>query len=463
MNMVTMGTDQTRPERILIVDDEPEMLKVLSRFLSRKGYRVYTSESGRTASRVIEETALDLVISDLAMDDINGMELLKMVRVQDAKLPFVMMTGVGNIESAVEAIKLGAYHYISKPFKLQEVEVIIQSAIDHGKINRTLDDYPFSSDDDFIKDMICGTSKRMMDLLKQVKKISDSDASILLQGETGTGKSLLAKIIHENSSRRNKPFLTIDCGALTDTLLESELFGHVKGAFTGAISSKKGLLEEAQDGTVFLDEISEIRLPTQVKLLRVIQEREIKPVGGNQSSQINVRFISATSLDLNESVKKGTFREELYYRLAVIPLYIPSLRERKEDLPLLVNYFLNRFCKIYHKKITQLDPNVMQAFHSFEWKGNIRELANVIERAVLLADNHEITTVCLNNNLLGLSMDQETDCLKALSLKQVVEEAERTAIVNSLKSTHNNRSQAARILGISRRALYDKIDAYGLK
>jgi DNA-binding NtrC family response regulator len=450
-------------EKILVVEDEAEMRQVLSRHLTRLGYQVQAAGSGEEGWKAIEETEFDLVLSDMAMDDLSGLELLERVRATDATLPFIIVTGVGTIETAVEAIKLGAFHYITKPFKQRDVEILVRRALEYGKLNRKLDTLRLHEEGEESPRMVVGSSKSMHDLLRTVEKISDSQASVLIQGESGTGKELLARIIHRASSRREKPFVPIDCGALTETLLESELFGHVKGAFTGAIRAKRGLLEEAQGGTVFLDEISDIKLSTQVKLLRAIQEREIKPVGGNQTIQIDVRFMSATNRDLRTAIDEATFREDLYYRLAVVPLRLPPLRDRSEDIPLLIDHFLSRFCKVYKKKISSIKPEALQILYDSPWKGNIRELANILERAVLLAEGETLTLDCLNIDYqprreTGGAMDGPP-----LSLRQVVEEAEKNAIVKALKAADNNRSMAARLLGISRRAFYDKIAQYGLE
>jgi DNA-binding NtrC family response regulator len=448
-------------EKILIVDDEIEMLQALSRILSRKGYDIVTASGGDEACRALEETVFDLVISDMAMEGMNGLELLKVVRTTDSTTPFIIITGVGTIESAVEAIQLGAFHYITKPFKNHDIEILTQRAIEYGKLNRRLMNVNLSDEREDLPRMLIGASRSMHELMKRVEKISDSMASVLIMGETGTGKSFLAEKIHKKSSKKDKPFQTIDCAALTETLLESELFGHVKGAFTGAIHAKRGLLEEAQGGTVFLDEICEIRPATQVKLLRAVQDGLIKPVGGNQTIKIDVRFISASSKDLQKGVASGEFREELYYRLAVVPLSLPPLRERREDIPLLIDYFLGRFCRKYNKKINQINANVLEMLINAPWKGNIRELANIIERSVLLSENETITTDCLLNSSEVYSM-KSAGKNKVLPLRQVVEEAEKRAIISACKASNNNRSEAARILGISRRALYDKIAAYNI-
>jgi DNA-binding NtrC family response regulator len=449
-------------EHILIIDDEPEMLSVLGKLLTSKGYRVQQAESGEQAWKAIEETMFDLIISDMALPDISGLEILERVRATDSTLPFIIVTGVGTIESAVQAIQLGAFHYIIKPYKRRDIEILTQRALEFGKLHRKLDNIrPLDGEAPSLS-MMTGSSKLLMDLLRRVEKVSDSEASVLIQGETGTGKSLLARKIHENSSRRDKPFLTIDCGALTETLLESELFGHVKGAFSGAICAKRGLLEEAQGGTIFLDEIGEISLPTQVKLLRAIQEKIIKAVGGNKDIPIAVRFISATSKDLRDEIIHGRFREELYYRLNVIPLQLPPLRERLDDLLPLIDHFLEKFCKLYKKRITQIRPEVLQAFHCHPWKGNIRELANILERGVLLAENESLTMDCVFLDNLRRETSREERDEGPKSLRETVEEAETRAIVLALKVCNNNRSRAAEMLKISRRALYDKIELYNI-
>ena len=446
------------PEKILVVEDEEDMSQFLSRFLIRKGYKVDCANTGRDAWAALDETVYDLVISDLDIDEISGLDLLEKTRSTDYTLPFIIITGVGTIETAVKAIQQGAFHYLTKPFKLQEIEILARRALEYGGLHRKLTTMRVQEDEnDPFSPMVMGTSKSITDIFRRVEKIADSAASVLIMGETGTGKSMLAKYIHFQSSIKDKPFFTIDCGALTETLLESELFGHVKGAFTGATRAKRGLLEEAQGGTIFLDEICEIPLQTQPKLLRAIQEREVKPVGGNKSVEIDVRFISATSRDVKQMVEQGLFREELFYRLAVMPLHLPPLRERTEDLQLLIDHFLEKFSKMYKRQIKQVKADYMQALYNFNWKGNIRELANVMERSVLLADNGVVTYDCLCQECAIMPHPNST---AVLPLKQVLEEAEKKAIVAGMKAANENRSEAARLLGISRRALYDKLAQY---
>jgi DNA-binding NtrC family response regulator len=448
------------PDRILVVEDEAEMRNILAKTLSRSGYRVSAVGTGEEAWKAIEETMFDLVISDMALENMNGLELLERVRATDAALPFIIVTGVGTIETAVQAIKLGAFHYITKPFKARDMEILVKRALEYGVLHRKLDSLVGLHEEKGDKsEMVVGSSKSMRDLMRKVEKVSDSQASVLIQGESGTGKELLARFLHRNSSRRDSQFLPIDCSALSETLLESELFGHVKGAFTGAIRAKRGLLEEAQGGTVFLDEIGDIRTSTQVKLLRAIQEREIKPVGGNETISIDVRFISATNRDLKTEIERGLFREDLYYRLAVVPLYLPPLRDRRDDIPLLVHHLLDKLCRFYKKRITEVKPAVMEMMYTLPWKGNIRELANILERGVLLAENETLTLDCLSIDFPRIESHRNADA-SVFSLKRVVEEAEKNAILQALRASNNNRSMAARLLGISRRAFYDKMTQY---
>lgn len=449
------------PEKILIVDDEQDLLDILKRSLGRQGYVVHTATSVQEAWSALSETMYDLVISDLAMEPAGGLELLKQVRGMDNLLPVIIMTGAGSIASAVEAIKLGAYHYITKPFPTQDLLLLARRATEYGQLHRKLESYNSRERENDIPAMVIGNNALIQQMMAVVEKVSDSDASILIQGETGTGKSLFARRIHKASSRAGKPFYTIDCGALSEHLLESELFGHVKGAFTGAIRAKRGLLEEAQGGTIFLDEIGELTPATQVKLLRAIQEKEIKPVGGNTPISVDVRFLSATSRNLEQGVESGEFRKDLYYRLAVIPLHLPPLRQRQDDLVLFVDHFVRKFNARYNKHVTALTPGAMQMLMDSPWKGNIRELENVIERAVLLTEGQTITEG-LCTHVRSFSDPGAEGEQQIVSLQQAVEKAEINVIRQALAITEGNRSKAAKILGIGRRTLYDKIDAYRL-
>lgn len=458
--------------RILIVDDEPEWLDVLQLLFSRKGWQVHTASNGMEAWDKLAHGTYDLVLCDLVMPGLSGMELLKRIRTVDAALSFIMMTGVGTIETAVEAVQNGAYSYITKPFKNQELKILAQRATEHGRLIRQLTQNGGKPVPPV--HMVGGAGKAMEQILQTISKVADSPVPVLIQGETGTGKSALATHIHAISSRRDKPFVTIDCGALPETLLESELFGHVKGAFTGAVCARRGLLEEAQSGTVFLDEVGDISPATQVKLLRAVQEHEIRPVGGNKTVNVDVRFITATNRNLQKDVAAGRFREDLYYRLAVIPIDLPPLRERADDLGEFIAHFLKKCNERYGKNVTGVTPSSMPLLYHHPWKGNVRELENVLERAVLLTTQTELTPEVLgftkplpvtfaasySSAVAGTGVQPECD---TLSLHDAVREAECRAIRNALTHTGGNRKQAAELLGIGRRTLYDKLEEYGLE
>jgi DNA-binding NtrC family response regulator len=447
--------------RLLIVEDEPEMLAFLKRFFKRKGYAVTAVASAEEAWHALVETEYDLVISDLVLAGMSGVELLKKIRDIDRDLPFIIVTGAGTIESAVEAIQIGAFQYVTKPFKRQELEITAQRAVEFGMMHRRisrLNDAAHTQDDLFI----VGNSRKMQQIITIIEKICEADTPVLLEGETGTGKTVLARTIHATSKRGQGPFVTIDCSALPENLLESELFGHVRGAFTGAVRAKRGLLEEAHGGTVFLDEIGELSPLTQAKLLRTIQELEIRPVGGNQSIKIDVRFISATNRDLKKAVGAGAFREDLYYRLSLIPLQLPPLRERREDLLQFVGQFVAEFNQRYNKQVTKLSPVVLRKIMDLPWKGNIRELKNVIERAVLLADGPVIDAQCFAAGGTDEGGHRVETACEPVLLKKAVEAAEKMAIRRALRLARGNRSKAAVFLGIGRRTLYDKLAGYGM-
>ncbi|AOY57542.1 sigma-54-dependent transcriptional regulator [Desulfococcus sp.] len=448
-------------DRILFVEDEPEMLQFLARYFSRRGYAVTAAASGEEAWRLLSQTTYDLVVCDQALDGISGLDLLRMIRETDRDLPFIMITGAGTIETAVEAIKIGAFHYVTKPFKPGELAILASRAVEFGKLHRKLSRI-HADEDEADRSIVIGNNRRILEMMQTIEKISGSDAPVLIQGETGTGKSVFARRIHETSRRRGRPFVTIDCGALPENLIESELFGHVKGAFTGAVRPKRGLLEEADGGTIFLDEIGEMTAATQTKLLRALQDLVIKPVGGNQIVAIDVRYISATNKDLHQEVAAGRFREDLYYRLAVIPLYLPPLRERREDIIPFVRNFVRELNRRYGKRVSKVDPLVLQSFMEAPWKGNIRELKNVLERSVLLAEGAAITADCLSPSPAGRGVADRVP-KHPVSLKTAVEAAERQTIRSALAAASGNRSKAAEILGIGRRTLYAKMAAYGIE
>ncbi len=446
--------------KILFIDDELDFLRVLKSYFSDE-YEVQTSESVEKGLSLIDQTQFDAVITDMSLPcGMNGMDLIKKVRETDPILPILVMTGVGTIENAVEAMQQGAFQYITKPFAPKHLELTIRRAIETGHLHRQL--ARKEEEDSPEKDYITGSSRHIQEIMQTIDKVSGSDAPILLMGETGTGKSMIVKQIHAKSNRYHKPLLTIDCAALAETLLESELFGHVKGSFTGAVSAKRGLLEEAHGGIILLDEIGELTLSTQVKLLRAIQEKEIKPVGGNKSIKIDVRFISATSMDLEAGIEQKKFREDLYFRMAVIPLILPPLRKRKFDIPLFAAHFLQKFNRRYNKNVTCFEPTLLEALQHLPWKGNIRELENTMERVVLMAEGDMVTRDLLNFNV---KFEEDQDTLEydhCLPLKEVVETAEKKAIQQMFEMTDGNRTLAAERLGIGRRTLYNKMEFYNI-
>ena len=458
-----MSENRKSGYQILVVDDDPEWHEILALLFSRKGWKTETALSGERALARLAAGGIDVVVCDLSMPGMSGLEVLRRVRAMNAQIPFIMMTGVGTIESAVEAVQLGAYSYLTKPVNNAELASLVQRAAEHARVHSQLQDMggektPVS---------LIFNSPSMKQVLKTIGKVAGTSVPILITGETGTGKSRLAEYVHRASSLRDKPFLTIDCAALPESLLESELFGHVKGAFTGAVSTRRGLLEEAQGGTVFLDEIGELSPSTQAKLLRAIQEHVIRPVGSNKSVSVNVRFIAATHRNLEEDVKTGRFREDLFYRLSVIPLYLPPLRERREDLAALIGFFISRFNERYGRNVTQISPAAMNILYSQPWKGNIRELENVLERAFLLTEGDRLMPESLGMltdgaPLVSSSASGQEAPETPLSLSDAVRNAEVQALQQALSLCNGNKTQAAELLGIGRRTLYDKLEQFGL-
>ena len=438
---------------ILFVDDERELLAALEHYFRLRQFRVLCAESAEAARVLITEHSVDLVVSDVAMPGMGGRELLTWVRFNRPELPVILITGVGSIDSAVNAIQHGAFHYVTKPFDPVELEEVCVRAIEYGRLHRGLNGLDMEND----CSMVVGSHPAMLQIMHDLNKIAESRVPIMIQGETGTGKTLLARQIHAMEKRKGTPFYTIDCTSLAETLLESELFGHVRGAFTGASASKRGLLEEAQGGTIFLDEIGELSLTTQAKLLHAVQEREIKPVGSNKVVRIDVRFIVATNRDLREEVKNGRFREDLYFRLSVFPVFLLPLRERKDDLHDLIEFFIRRTNERYGKMVKRVHPVALRQLMVASWPGNIRELENLIERAVLLAEGREL----LAENL-GHSLNKDKQSNQPLPLRLVMKDVEREAICQALKEVGGSRTKAAKMLGISRRALYLKMADYNV-
>ncbi|WP_206708934.1 sigma-54-dependent transcriptional regulator [Koleobacter methoxysyntrophicus] len=442
--------------KVLLVDDEAKIREILKLVLEKEGYQVHTSKNGSEALSALENEYFDVMITDLKMPKMDGLELMREIKQKGIKVNVVFITAYADIKDAVEAIKLGAFDYLEKNFKMEELLSVIKEAVKEQKMigeNESLKK-KLAEHDSFFG--IIGESPKIKEIKDLIIKIANSQASVLLTGESGTGKEMFARAIHMCSKRKNKPFVAINCAALPQTLLESELFGYEKGAFTGALKQKKGKFEQANEGTIFLDEIGEMNIQTQSKLLRVLQEREYERVGGLETIKIDIRVITATNRDLEEAIKAGDFREDLYYRINVIPIHIPPLRERREDIPLLAEYFLKKFNVDYKKNIELISMEVIDIFMEYDWPGNIRELKNVIERAVAIAEPD--VDILMPHHLRPqlICPKKEKDLLEiqdGLSLA----EFEKYYIYNTLKKVNWNKSKAAQILGINRQTLYNKM------
>ncbi|MBI3610799.1 MAG: sigma-54-dependent Fis family transcriptional regulator [Nitrospirae bacterium] len=450
--------DSIPSERILMVDDEPNMLSLFRKVLGKEGYEVVTVSSAEEALKKLEKDWFDLLITDLKMPGTGGLELLKKVKGISSTLPCIVLTAYGTIDSAVAAMKEGAYDYLAKPINNDEIMLTVKKALDLHRLTREVEHLREKVGIETASSDIIGRSKPMQALFRLIRLVANSNTTILIYGESGTGKELVARSIHQQSPRRDRPFVTIDCGALPETLLESELFGHVRGSFTGAIGNKKGLFEEAHGGTLLLDEIGDTTPAFQSKLLRVLQENEIRPVGSNKTIKVDVRVIAATNKDLKKSVEKKTFREDLYYRLAVVPIVIPTLRQRKEDIPLLADHFIKKYCGRNRLEPRRIAPKAMRLLIDSPWPGNVRELENVIERAVLISPDSEINAEVL---FLQPVTEESSDPLPQAA-RMATEMVEKEKIAEATQRAKGNRSEAAKILGISRATLYNKLKRYHL-
>ncbi|MGC8796150.1 sigma-54-dependent transcriptional regulator [Thermodesulfovibrio sp.] len=438
--------------KILYIDDEISALKAISAILKKADFNVLTATTAEEGIAILKENPVDCLLLDYRLPQMDGIELLKWLKLNGINIPTVMLTAYGTIEKAVEAMKLGAYHYLIKPVDTELLINILKEAVEKTSMyfketEKSVSPFP----------EIIGKSKAMQEVFYIMQMVSESNANVLITGESGTGKELVARAIHKKSPRNTKPFIIIDCTTIPEALLESELFGHEKGAFTGALDRKIGLFEIANEGTVFLDEIGELSMSLQKKLLRFLQEKEIQRIGSNTRIKVDVRIISATNRNLEKLVKEGTFREDLYWRLNVVRINLPPLRERKEDIPLLVNHFLNKYSRENNKPIPQLDPEIMNALMNYDWHGNVRELANVIERAVVLSPSGIISMKHLPRRIQEQS---GWTSLKENSLNLL--EVEKSLILKALNSTGWNQTKTAQILGISRKQLRTKMKNHGL-
>jgi DNA-binding NtrC family response regulator len=445
---------ETAVERLLLVDDEEDILTLFKRILQKEGYEVECACSGDEALAKLETTWFDLVMTDLKMPGMDGLELLNRGKALSPGLPFIILTAFGTVQSAVTAVKDGACDYLVKPCDNEELKVVVKKALELHRLTREVERLRGQLELDLDFQPIVGQSKPMRAVFRVVKMVADSNATILIQGESGTGKELIARALHRHSRRNNRPFIAINCASLPETLLESELFGHVRGAFTGAVNNKKGLFQVAHTGTLLLDEIADTTMAFQAKLLRVLQENEIRPLGSNNNIKIDVRVIVATNRDLKKEVENKAFREDLFYRLAVVPIVLPPLRQRREDIPPLVNHFISKYSKQNSVEPKRISPNALRLLLDHSWPGNVRELENVIERAILINPGPEINPEALFP--LPAAVDKPLTTLPYV-LKGAMDAIEREKIAEALQRARGNRSHTAKLLGISRSALYKKL------
>ncbi len=452
-------------EKILIIDDEKSILDLLSVVFKKEGYRVRATLSAKKALELLNKEEFGLILTDIKLPEMSGFEILKRVRESKPDIAVVMITAYGNVKQAVEALKAGAFDYVVKPFDVDELKIIVAKALEKKRLQEENILLRKELKEKSSFETVIGKSKKIKQVYSMIEKIAGTDSTILVTGESGTGKELAARAIHSLSPREENRFVSINCGALPENLLESELFGHVEGAFTGAVADKVGLFEVAQRGTLFLDEVGEMAPWTQVKLLRTLQDKKIRRVGGTEEAAIDVRIIAATNQDLKKKISEGKFREDLFYRLNVISFEMPPLRERKEDVPLFVNHFLKKYSMEIGKSMKRIAPDVMKLFESYPWPGNIRELENVIERTVAIEDRETITLDSLPDELLTARKREETDLLfqKNFCLTSFLDEAAQSYIKQARLLSGGNLKKTASLLGISYRNLRYLIDKYKLK
>ncbi len=444
------------PQHILIVDDDDITRESLASVFTNRGYLCTQAENGEIALGFIRAKEFDVVISDIEMPVMNGLELLEKASRIQSSISFIFITAFASVETAIEALRKGAFDYLLKPLNFEDVAIKVQKLLEHKTLvveNQALRQ-EINAQYDFNK--IIGQSKAIKEVFETIKKVSDSDSNVLISGKSGTGKELVAKAIHYNSPRSKGRFVAVNCGAITETLFESELFGHKRGAFTGAVLDKDGLFKVAQRGTLFLDEISEMPVTAQAKLLRAIESKEILPVGDTNPIKVDVRFLAATNTSLMDMVQKGRFRKDLFYRLNVIEIHLPSLRKRREDIPLLARHFVEKYNRQMNKKITRIDPQLLEMLKQREWKGEVRELENYIERLMIFNDS---TCLKAGNKDRHISHPPEK---KESTLKSAVEDFERRFIISQLEKHHHHRGRTAKALGIGEATLYRKMGRYGI-
>jgi len=452
-------------EKILIIDDEKSILDLLSVVFKKEGYRVRATLSAKKALELLSKEEFGLILTDIKLPEMSGFEILKRVRESKPEIAVVMITAYGNVKQAVEALKAGAFDYVVKPFDVEELKIIVANALEKKRLQEENILLRKELKEKHSFETVIGKSKKIKQIYSMIEKIAGTDSTVLVTGESGTGKELAARAIHSYSRRQENQFVSINCGALPENLLESELFGHVEGAFTGAVADKKGMFEVAQKGTLFLDEVGEMAPWTQVKLLRTLQDKKIRRVGGTKEIAVDARIIAATNQDLKKKIEEGKFRDDLFYRLNVISFEMPPLRERKEDLSLFVSHFLKKYSLEIGKSMKRIAPDVMKIFESYPWPGNIRELGNVIERIVAIEDRETITMESLPDELLTARKKEETDLLfqKNFCLTSFLDEAAQSYIKQARILSGGNLKKTASLLGISYRNLRYLIDKYKLK
>ena len=447
--------------KILVADDEPSHRKMIDAVLAAEGYEVTLAEDGQAAISAVENRFYDLVIMDVRMPNVDGIQALQRIKQMSPDIPVIIMTAYASVGTAVDALKSSAYDYLIKPLDIEELKILVAKALHHHQLEQENIYLKERLNDRFDFSNIIGRSPAMKKLFETMALVAPSEATVLIVGESGTGKELIANAVHQNSPRKDLPFVKVNCAALPETLLESELFGHEKGAFTGAIARKQGRFQLAHNSSILLDEIAEMAPSTQAKILRVLQEREFEPVGSTQTMKVDTRVIAATNKNLEDEIREGRFREDLYYRLNVVTVDVPPLRERREDIPLLADLFLKQYAEKNRRLIKGFTPRATDLLMRYDWPGNVRELENIIERAVIMSRGEMITPLEFPIDLQNLDeelKESRIDLTPGRSLKEV----EKVMILRTLEESGGNRTHAARILGISRRTLQLKLKEYGI-
>ena len=453
---------------VLVIDDDPAVLEVLQETLTQEGHAVSLASDGAQGIQVAKDTPVQIVVTDFQLPDIDGLELIDRLARLDARIIPIMMTGFGTIESAVRAMKSGAFDFITKPFDPETVAVVVRKAVEFYRLRQENHLLRKAVRDQYRLEQLIGASEPIRQVLDFVRKVADSDSTVMIQGESGTGKELVARMLHFNSLRKDRPLVPVNCGAIPENLLESELFGHEKGAFTGATHTRMGRFELANGGTIFLDEIGEMSLPLQVKLLRVLQERAFERVGGNRTVQVDVRIVAAANQDLESLVEEKRFRQDLFYRLNVIPIVIPPLRERRSDIPLLIDHFLTRFNQTKHTGIAGIDPEALRLLTAYDWPGNIRELENMIERLVVLKKQGTLVAEDLPEKISRkpAAPDLKEQFIRfsegGINLSREVEEYENHLIIEALRKANGVTTRAAQLLHLNRTTLVEKLKRKGV-